>query len=283
MDQIKPAHPPFTRSNWAFFLFFLLVALILVPLLAKWLPPAIDWQLYFRPAAGRLLHGQSPYDIVGFPSPPWLLLPILPLALLPEALGRAIFFLLNLAAFAYTAHRLGATPFTMFLFLLSPPILHSLLNGNVDSLVILGFTLPPPIGLLFLSIKPQIGGGVAIFWLVEAWRAGKWRKVAQTFWPVTLAWLASFVFFGPWILGWQREVGQWWNASAWPLSIPVGLVLLITALRQRRVQFAMPAAACLSPYVLLHAWVGALTPLLTLPAEMFGAVLGLWLLVISLL
>lgn len=279
---MKPTPSPFIRSNWVYFFAFLLVA-ILVLLLAKWLPPAIDWRLYFRPAANRLLHGQSPYDIVGFPSPPWLLLPILPLALLPENVGRAIFFLMNLAAFAYTAHRLGATPFTMFFFLLSPPILHSLLNGNVDSLVILGFTLPPPIGLLFLSIKPQIGGGVAIFWLVEAWREGKWGKVIQTFWPVSLIWLASFALFGLWPLRWQSEVGQWWNASAWPLSIPVGLVLLVMAIRQRRVQFAMPAAACLSPYVLLHAWVGALTPLLTLPAEMFAAVLGLWLLVISLL
>ncbi len=261
----------------------LFALLILVYLLSRWLPAAVDWSDYFRPAARQLLRGASPYDIEGFPSPPWLLLPVLPLALLPEAIGRALFLLLNLGAFAYTAWRLGASPLTMFFFVLSPPVLHSLLNGNVDGLVILGFVLPPPVGLFFLSIKPQIGLGVALFWLVEAWRAGKVKQVVQTFAPVTAAWLAAFAIFGFWITRWEQEIDLWWNASAWPLSVPVGLALLVAAIRRRQIEFAMPAGVCLSPYVLLHAWVGALAALMKLPAEMAAAVLGLWLIVASLL
>ncbi|MBK8987881.1 MAG: hypothetical protein IPM39_17735 [Chloroflexi bacterium] len=260
-----------------------LLALVLVFLLAAWLPPAVDWHLYFRPAAQELLHGRSPYTVEGFPSPPWALLPMLPLALLPEHVGRALFFVLSLGAFVYAAYRLGASATTMLFFLLSPPVLHSLLNGNEDSLVLLGFVLPPPVGLLFLSIKPQMGAGVALFWLVEAWREGKLLAVAKTFTPVAMAWLASFLLFGLWPLRWQQEIDQWWNASAWPLSIPVGLALLVAAMRLRRKEFAMAAAPCLSPYVLLHAWAGALAALMTLPAEMIAAVLGLWIIVLSLL
>ncbi len=255
--------------------------LVLIFLLASWLPPAVDWHLFFRPAAQELLHGRSPYTVEGFPSPPWALLPMLPLALLPEHVGRALFFILSLGVFAYVAYRLGASATTMFFFLVSPPVLHSLLNGNVDSWVLLGFVLPPPVGLLFLSIKPQIGVGVALFWLVEAWRKGKMAAVVKTFAPTTIAWLASFLLYGLWPLRWQQEVEVWWNASAWPLSIPVGVALMVAAVRLRQKEFAMAAAPCLSPYVLLHAWGGALAALMTLPAEMIAVVLGLWIIVLS--
>lgn len=254
---------------------------LLTVFISRYMPPAIDWHLFFRPAAQELLHGRSPYNVEGFPMPPWVLLPILPLALLPENIGGALFLLLSLVTFVYSAYRLGATTTTMVVFLLSPPVLHSLLNGNVDAFVILGFVLPPPIGLFFLSIKPQIGAGVAIFWLIEAWRTGRLKGVVKTFTPVAIAWLVSVIVFGFWFLNWQNKVDLWWNASAWPLSIPVGLALLVTAIRKRRKEFAMPAAPCLSPYVLLHAWSGALAALVTLPAEMIAAVVGLWVIVIS--
>jgi len=259
----------------------ILVLSTLTVFMSIYLPPAVDWHLFFRPAAQELLHLRSPYSVQGFPMPPWMLLPVLPLALLPENIGGALFLLLNLMVFVYSAYRLGATTTTMVVFLLSPPVLHSLLNGNVDSFVVLGFVLPPPIGLFFLSIKPQIGAGVALFWLVEAWRTGGLREVFKTFTPVAIAWLASILVFGFWFLNWENKVDLWWNASAWPLSIPVGLALLVAAVRKRKMEFAMPAAPCLSPYVLLHAWSGALAALMTLPAEMIAAVAGLWIIVIS--
>jgi hypothetical protein len=208
---------------------------------------------------------------------------MLPLALLPENVGRALFLLLNFAAFTYVAYRLGAKPLAMAFFLLSPPVLHSLFNGNIDALVLLGFILPPPVGLFFLAIKPQIGAAVAFYWLIESWRQKGAPEVIRVFAPFTIALLASFLFFGLWPLRWRQEVDQWWNASAWPLSIPVGLGLLVAAVRRRRVELAMAASPCLSPYVLLHAWVGALAAILPLTAETIAVVIGLWLLVISLL
>ena len=42
----------------------------------------------------------------------------------------------------------------------------------------------------------------------------------------------------------------------------------------------MAASPCLSPYVLLHAWSGALASLASLNAEMVAAVIGLWIMVI---
>ena len=133
------------------------------------LPAGVDWHLAFRPAAQEILRGHSPYNISGFFNPPWTLIPLMPLALLPESLGRAFFLLMNLMIFVYVAYRLGASATTMLFFLLSPPVLHSLLNGNIDAFVVLGFVLPPPVGLFFLSLKPQIVPAFALFRVLDAW------------------------------------------------------------------------------------------------------------------
>lgn len=255
-------------------------ALVLVALAARFLPPAIDWDTAFRPAGLAVWHGQSPYTNDMFRYAPWAILPVLPFAWLPASLGRAAYLFASLAAYAFVVYRLGARPFTLAAFLLSPPVLHGLLNANIDWITLLGFVLPPQVGLFFLVIKPQVGLGLILWILVEAWRTGGWRQCLRIFWPVTLATLASFLIFGFWPMRFLEPVGYWWNASLWPASIPVGLALMAAAIRRRRAEYAMAASPCLSPYVLLHSWVGALAALARLPAEMLAAVVGLWILVL---
>ncbi len=259
-----------------------LMAAILTGVVAVFLPFGIDWHLTFRPASLAVLSGKSPYTVDIFGLPPWGLLPFLPLALLPENIGRAIIFVASLVAFGFAAYRLGARPIALAAFLISPPVVHCLLNANVDWLPVLGFILPPQIGLFFVSVKPQVGFGVAVFWLVEAWRTGGWRQVVRVFWPITLALLASFVVFGFWPFRamFVFTSSQGWNASLWPASLPVGLTLLVATLRRRQVKYAMAAAPCLSPYVLFHAWSGALVALADSPVEMSAAVIGLWALIV---
>ena len=257
----------------------LLSTITLVIIMPFGLPPAIDWSGVFRPAAQNLISGHSPYSIKGFFYPPWTLLPLAPLALLPDGIGRAALIMMGLVTFGYTAHRLGAKPLALVFFLLSPPVLHCVVNGNIDWLVTLGFVLPPQIGLFFLVIKPQIGVAVGIYWLVEAWRVKGWREVLRVFGPVSVAMLLSFVLFGPWPFKWGRTLSFWWNASLWPTSIPIGLALLVAAIRKRRIEYAMGASPCLSPYVLFHSWVGALLAVAESMPETVAAVIGLWILV----
>lgn len=258
----------------------LLFALLLIGVMSVCLPQGVDWHLAFRPAALELASGRSPYRVEGFFNPPWALLPLVPIALLPENLGRAILTLAGILCFAFTAWRLGGQPLSTALFLLSPPVLHCLLNANIDWLAVLGFVLPPQIGLFFVTAKPQVGIMAVIYWLANAWRKGGMREVTRVFGPLLLATAASLVLFGPWPLRAGQEVSLWWNASLWPMSIPVGLVLLVAALRTRRIEFAMGASPCLSPYVLLHSWSGALIALVRSPLELTAATVGLWILVI---
>lgn len=238
--------------------------------------PGIDWYTAFRPAALALL--PSPYAAAPlFFGPPWLLVPLLPLAILPPEIGRGLFFILSLAGFLLAIRRLDASPLTAAAFLLSPPVFHCLLNANIDWLPILGATLPPQFGLFLVLAKPQMGAVVALFWLVEAWRKGRAREVVRVFAPVSIALLGSILLYGLWPLrmGGVTDIAQW-NASLWPASIPVGLALAVAALRRRDLRFSLAAGPCLSPYAAFHSWSGAVAALARNPAEMTAAVAGLW-------
>jgi hypothetical protein len=72
----------------------------------------------------------------------------------------------------------------------------------------------------------------------------------------------------------------WWNATLWPMSLPVGLVLIVTAIRKRELKYALGASPCLSPYILLHSWVVVLLAIVSSTAELIAAVIGLWILVV---
>lgn len=253
----------------------------LVALATVYLPSGIDWRETYRPAALALLSGRSPFEVEIYFAAPWTLLPFIPIALLPEQVGRGILFVVGLCSFAYAGHRLGAKPVALAAFLLSPTVMHCLLNSNIEWLPLLGVILPAQIGLFLVVIKPQIGLGVATYWLVASFRDGGVRAVLRVFWPITLATVVSIALFGLWPLRFRETLTltQGYNASLWPNSIPVGLALLAAAFSKRELKYSLAASPCLSPYVLLHAWVGALAASLSSTAVTVAAVLGLWILV----
>jgi hypothetical protein len=259
-----------------------LLAVGLMIAASLYIPPGIDWRDTYRPAAQALQSGRSPFsDDLYFPAP-WALIPLLPLALLPVEVGRAVLPITSIVAFAFVAHRMGARPISLVAFLLSPPVLHCLLNGNIECLALLGLALPPQIGLFLVLIKPQIGLAVAVFWAVEAWRDGGVARLVRVYWPITLVTLISVALFGPWPLRFLETPGlvSSYNASLWPASIPVGMALLVASIRTRKIRFALAASPCLSPVVLLHAWSGALVAVVVSTSELVAAVVGMWVLVI---
>ena len=205
---------------------------------------------------------------------------MLPLVLVPENVGRAILALCALITFTYVAHRFGGKPFAIVFFLLSPPVIQSMMDGNLDWLAAIGFILPPQIGLFFILIKPQIGIAVVIFWLIQSWRKNGLREVIKVFAPISITLIVSFVIFGFWPLDFSRAFYWGWNASLWPMSIPIGLTLLVSSIRKHKIEYAIAASPCLSPYVLLHSWYGPLLAIISFTPEVIAAVIGLWILVV---
>lgn len=230
-------------------LFLLLVAFSLcTAVIYNYVPVYSHWAEIFRPAALNLLHGQSPYQIENFFNPPWALLPLLPLAILPIRLGNAILGTLTLFSYAFVGYKFGAKPIILLLFLSLPLTLYAIIQVNVDWLMALGFIMPPQIGLFFILVKPQLGWALAFYWLIDIWTTAGLTKTIKVFAPVTVTFLLSFLIFGNY---WDSAgvVFNEPNKSFWPVSIPVGMVVLFLAFRLKHPGLAIASSPLLSPYV----------------------------------
>ena len=240
------------------------------------IPDPFEWNDVFRPASLSLLAGQSPYQNPRFLNPPWLLIPILPFAVLPPRIGSSLFIAASIFIYIFTAYRMGARRFTFLLLLFSYPFLLSLWRAQIDCLVMLGFILPPPIGIFLVATKPQIGYALILYWAWEAWSKKRWIGLAELFLPVTFAFLISFAMYGFWPGRGSQVFSGMMNTSFFPQSIPIGLVLLVMAFRLKSMRWAMAASPFLSPYVPAYSWSVALLALAPFPLELAVAVIGVW-------
>jgi hypothetical protein len=251
-----------------FIIIILVLALIVVSLGAGIvLPFGVDWHLHFRPAARAVIEGRSPYSVYGFYNPPWALLPLLPLALLPEWAGRGCLIVLSIASYFTIAVKSQARPSSLAAFLLAPPILLGIKLGNLDWMPLLGLLMAPRFGIILVIIKPQVGAAVAVYWIINAYRNGGWKALFNLLLPLTLITLSTILIYGFWpvhMLAVRSEMQQY-SLSLFPLSIPIGLFLLLAALRKQNVTLAVPASQCLSPHVIWHTWGVAMLPLLKYP------------------
>ena len=266
-------------------LFFLAAACAILLGVAAYftLPDSIDWGISYRPATLDLIAGKSPYGVLPFFNPPWVLLPLIPFAVLPFRLGVAALFTANFIVFVYICHRVGARLKTTLAFMCSFPVMFCLLFGQIDGLIMLGLFLPRSIGLIFLLSKPQIGAAVAVFWAIEEWRSGGWKPVVRMFIPVAALYLISFAIYGLWPLTSNpaKLIELAHNTSIWPLSLSIGLPLLIYAIRRRKQEAAEMSAPFFSPYVTPSSWSMALLGLIPYEYEMIAASIASWVLGIT--
>jgi hypothetical protein len=244
-----------------------------------WPAVGIDWRETYYPAARAALEGNDPYLAAPtFRNLPWTLVPMLPLAVFSEKVSGALYFSLTLVLYAWTAIQLKASRTAMIAFLLSPPVVYGMRMLNVDALVLMGFFLPPQIGLFFILIKPQMGIALIPFWLVETWREGGWKSLLRAFLPATIATTLSLIIFGSSSIGRSNDLLEsTWNASLWPWAFPIGFVLTVLSIRNRRKDQAMAASPFLSPYLAYHSWVSVLAGLMQRDFELVLAVIGMWL------
>jgi hypothetical protein len=239
------------------------------------LPMSYDWNMFQR-AVNFLLAGKSPYLSPRFSNPAWILIPLIPFALLPAKLGSALISACVYFGFGFTAYKMGAKPLALVALALSAPIFCEAQAANINWLVSLGLLMPPQIGLFFLLAKPQVGGIAALFILIEIWRDSGFRKAFWTFAPVMVAFALSLVLYGPWLLQGIGLVDTNPDTSTWPKMIPVGLALLALALRKREVKFAILSSPFLAPYSTFPIWGFAYLGLLPDNLLVIVAVIGSW-------
>lgn len=225
---------------------------------------SLDWGTY-RTAALRFGQGISPYLYDFYFNPPWTLLPLLPFALLPAKLGSAMVATIGLFVYALIARHFGTGKLALVIFLLSPPVLYDLYATNINWLAFSGVLMPPWLGLFFVMSKPQVGIGIACYWLVEAWRIGGWRQVLRTFAPVTAAYLISFAIYGFWFRNFSVMTTAPYNMSLGPAGIVLGALILGLAIYRRQMKYAVASSPLFSPYFNYHSWSNILIGLMPNP------------------
>lgn len=238
-----------------------------------------DWTVWYRPAILHLLSGESPYTIP-IANPPWALIPLIPLALLPPMVGAVIQVVASPIIFSLIAYKLGAKPLPIVFLALSSPVIHNAININIDWMPALGLLMPPQIGLFFVLIKPQAGIGVAVYWLFDAWKKDHTKGVIKTFSPVIICYLLSFAVFGNWLLPGAKkslEIAQeFGNTNVFPWAVPLGVALLVFTIRKRLPTLSISASPLLSPYVAMHSWSTFLLGLINYPVLSIIACILSW-------
>jgi hypothetical protein len=221
---------------------------------ASFLPTA-DWYGIFYPAARGIFSGHSPYEENGYIVAPWGVIPLIPFVLFPAVPAHGLFFVASALILFYIMWRLKAPPLAAAAFLISPTAIGALLVGNLDPLTISGMLLAPVWGLFVLMIKPQIGAGVAIYYLVDAWRTGRFWAVVRTLAPVAIALILAALLFPVWIDRIIHNPQNPWNRSFFPYTVPLGLFLLWLSIRTRNPYFALAATPFLAPYHSLYTYI----------------------------
>jgi hypothetical protein len=168
----------------------------------------IDARLY-QTATSVWLAGGDPWATtangVPFAAAPWSLLMYAPTAWLPLEVAAGLWIALGAIAAIWTI-RFLELPLWWLLF---PPLMQALWNGNAQPIVLAALLIRSPFGV-------TVAGMLKLYGLVPALLALRWRQLA-----IAAALLAVTVPFLPWSLwvehhfGFDAVAGHTWNGSAW--------------------------------------------------------------------
>jgi hypothetical protein len=221
------------------------------------LPSGFDWVFWFVPVT----RGELPlYSRSGFWNPPWTLWLLVPLAALPERVGLIVINLLSGLMVIISIRIMDGEE--TWISLLSLPFLWLLWLGQIDTLSLIGIavgyaatrrkdTLLMAISLSLLSIKPQIGLIVALYFLIKS---RLWKSLLV----ITSLFLFSLCLHGAWPLTlWSVRPGLdivKQNVSLWPyigpLALPIYLLCFIPQQNMlRKLGVLLAANALAFPYM----------------------------------
>jgi len=201
----------------------------------------------FYAAAQAVRSGVNPYSVSGYYNPLHVALVAAPLSVIPFEGAYRVNAGVMFGIYALAMHRIAPARFIWLVATLAPFGLLIAFYGNLDAIVLLGVTLPAPIGVWLLLAKPQIGLFAAALML---WKRRDWRLTAAV--GVLLA-----VSLAMGILS-TTPINTAWNVSVWPWGLLIGGPLLVYSWRKRDEVVALGAACFVSPYMTALNWCAAL-------------------------
>lgn len=193
-----------------------------------------DARLYLD-ATRAWLAGADPWvsiETQRFAAPPPSLVPLAPIAVLPEEIGVAVMVILA-AVGAVATIRLLKLPWWWLLF---PPFVDGVWNGNPQTLVV---------PLILVGAGP-IAAFLKIYALVPLVLTLRWRAVAVTGLVLLvtapfLPWASYFAQFADLSAALETQSDGGLSATALPWLIPIAVVALVLCGRERAGWLAVPA------------------------------------------
>jgi len=225
--------------------------------------PTHGIDLYVLYQAGEtFMEGGNPYAMeLRFYTPPWLLMLLGPLSLVPLHLAQFGWAFMALLIWALVLRKLGIKPLGAALFMLNPFFIRGLLLGSYDWLVLAGILLPMEWGAWLLFMKPQITLSHMAWWASEHGV----RQGLRVYAPVGIFVIAA-IMTGFWREPMLEEM--WWNMSLGMKGIPIGLSIAAMAFVKHDELLALAAMPFLAPYVGVQSWAVAMLPLARNPVLM---------------
>lgn len=275
----------FQRSEASTALFAVLLFVVLVAVFLAAPFSGDDWET-FHGASWRVLHGESLYGSkithAYYSNPPWLAVLLIPLAILPEKLGWAIICASTLFAALLLLRRWNPQSGVIkpVLILLSPPMIYTLLHGEIDLLIISGVFLPVEWWALVALTKPQVAIG-----MVFGVPPKRWQRAAMILGIVVIV---SLLWFGLWVRDLADQDTPFVSAGhnlwkgLWPFQVPLGVLLIVLGIARKEEQLLVAGSPFVSPYAALSSmlgpWLAAITYLnnwqaLAVFASWWGAVI----------
>lgn len=198
----------------------------------------------------------TPYEIVGFVNPPWVVVLLAPIASLPLRWAVLAQLLIYFIALSGVVYRFGGGRLEISLILASPFALDNALEPNIDWLVVVGLLVPRAYSAPFLLAKPQNALGYLLSF--------SWRDFVRWVLVVLGLLLASFVVWGDWLTAWLRSIDLYPVAQGvniaptsvlgWLPSSLIGLVLAWWSFKRRDALLSILAGIFFMPYVATYSF-----------------------------
>lgn len=220
-----------------------------------------DWDVY-RQASLDFLHGLNPMATPLNYLPPWMSLLVAPVAILPRWVGYVADGVIMLIVAVVAVKRLKGDLWAVLLLCTTPFLLHNLLWGSLEWVPLMGMLLPAGAGLIWISAKPQSGGGAVLYYLAQVIRRKSPLKTLIPFGVVGL--LSLLLYRYPFSIGTPpADVVASASYDVFPWGIPFGLALIALAVKREDAWLAYAASPLLVPYFTSHTLIGPFLVLVT--------------------
>jgi hypothetical protein len=217
-----------------------------------YIPASVDWLGTFYNVARN---PWDPYQFWAFINAPWTALLLMPMGFFSERVSIGMNAYLNFLIVSLVIFKRGGNIVTWLLTITSLPFITILFTGAIEWIPIMAFLLPEAWGIPLLIAKPQTASMAGVIWFIRA------RNKIRFVLPTACVFLFSFLIWPNWPIRLFHNMNNlvvnslgFLNVSfsPWPWGIPIGVILLVMAVKKSDDMQAAISTLFFAPYYAVH-------------------------------